>query len=370
VSPADLNGTIQNDVLKEYIARGTYIYPPAKSMRLITDIFAFASRTVPKFNTISISGYHIREAGATAVEEVGLTMANAVEYVGAAVKAGMKVDDFASRLSFFFAGHNNILEEVAKFRAARRLWARIMRDRFGAKKPQSMTLRFHTQTSGVTLTAQQAENNVVRVAFQALAAALGGTQSLHTNSWDEALSLPSPQAALMALRTQQIIASESGVADSVDPLAGSYLVESWTDRMEEQAVALMGRIDTEGGAVKAIEAKIPQRIIEESSYRYQREVEAGSRKVVGLNCYRAEARPKYDIFRVNPETAKVQGERLGRVRAGRDGGEVDAALSRLRKEARGDGNLMEPICEAVKAYASVGEISDALRGVFGGYKEV
>jgi methylmalonyl-CoA mutase N-terminal domain/subunit len=369
VSAKDLNGTIQNDVLKEYIARGTYIYPPAASMRIITDIFAYAAHNVPKFNPISISGYHIREAGATADEEVGLTLVDAIAYVGAALSAGMKVDDFASRLSFFFCSHNNILEEVAKFRAARRLWARIMKDRFGAKKPQSMTLRFHTQTGGVTLTAQQAENNVVRVAYQALAAVLGGTQSLHTNSWDEALSLPSPKAALTALRTQQIVACESGVADSIDPLAGSYLVESWTDRIEERAEALLKRIDDAGGAVRAIEQKIPQRIIEESSYRYQKEIEAQARRIVGLNCYREDERPKYDIFKVSAETAATQASCIKKVKGGRDEAAVKKALSRLQDEARGEGNLMPPIIEAVKAYASVGEISDVLRGVFGTYKE-
>jgi methylmalonyl-CoA mutase N-terminal domain/subunit len=363
-----LRGTVQNDVLKEYIARGTYIYPPAASMRLITDVFAFTAAEVPKWNPISISGYHLREAGSTAAEEIGLTLADAVAYVEAAVVAGLPIDKFAPNLSFFFSCHNNLLEEVAKFRAARRLWARLMKERFGAKDERSMMLRFHTQTSGVTLTAQQPENNVVRVAYQALAAVLGGTQSLHTNSWDEALALPSEKSALTALRTQQIAGYETGVADTIDPLAGSYLVEAWTDRLEAEARAILLKIDALGGAVAAIERRVPQRMIADSSYRYQLEVERGERVIVGVNKFQEKPKP-IEVFRVDPETEARQRERLARVKAERDPLAASQALAGLTAAARGTANLMPFILAAVRAEASVGEISDALRDVFGTYHE-
>ena len=369
--PADkLRGTIQNDVLKEYIARGTYIYPPAASMRIITDIFAHAAAFVPKWNPISISGYHLREAGATAAEELGLTMVDAVAYVEAAMKAGLDVDAFAGRLSFFFSCHNNFLEEIAKFRAARRLWARLMKERFKAKSPRSMMLRFHTQTSGVTLTAQQPENNVVRVAYQAMAAALGGTQSLHTNSWDEALALPTERAATTALRTQQVLAYETGVADTIDPLAGAYVVESWTDRLEAEAMKLIEKVDDMGGAVAAIERQIPQRMIADSSYRYQLEVEKAQRVIVGVNRFEEHEPVHIDVFQVDPETTARQARRLSEIKAGRDAARVGAALAAIDEAARGDANVVPPIVEAVRAYASVGEISDVLRRVFGEFREV
>jgi methylmalonyl-CoA mutase, N-terminal domain len=368
--PADkLRGTIQNDVLKEYIARGTYIYPPAASMRVITDIFAHAAAHIPKWNPISISGYHLREAGATAAEELGLTMVDAVAYVEAATKAGLDVDTFAGRLSFFFSCHNNFLEEIAKFRAARRIWARLMKERFGAKDPRSMMLRFHTQTSGVTLTAQQPENNVVRVAYQAMAAALGGTQSLHTNSWDEALALPTEQAATTALRTQQVLACETGVADTIDPLAGSYVVESWTDRLEAEAMKLIQKVDDMGGAVAAIERQIPQRMIADSSYRYQLEIEKARRVIVGVNGFQEHEPVHIDVFQVDPETTARQARRLAQVKADRDAARVEAALAAVDEAARGDANVVPPIVEAVRAYASVGEISDGLRRVFGEFRE-
>ena len=363
-----LRGTVQNDVLKEYIARGTYIYPPKPSMRLITDVFAFAAAEVPKWNPISISGYHLREAGATASEEIGLTLADAVAYVEAALAAGLPIDRFAPNLSFFFSCHNNLLEEVAKFRAARRLWARLMKERFGAKDERSMMLRFHTQTSGVTLTAQQPENNLIRVAFQALAAALGGTQSLHTNSWDEAHALPTEKAALLALRTQQIVGYESGVADTIDPLAGSYLVESWTDRLEAEARAIVEKIDGLGGAVAAIERRVPQQMIADSSYRYQLEIERGERVIVGLNKFQEKPKP-IEMFRLDPETEARQKERLARVKAERDGQAAARALAGLTSAARDTDNLMPYILNAVRAEASVGEISGALRDVFGTYRE-
>jgi len=364
-----LGGTVQNDILKEYVARGTYIFPPRPSMRLITDVFAWCREHLPSWNTISISGYHIREAGSTAGQEVGLTLANAIAYVGAALGVGLAVDDFAPRLSFFFASHSNFLEEVAKFRAARRLWARIMKERFGALDPRSMMLRFHTQTGGVTLTAQQPDNNVVRTALQALAAVLGGTQSLHTNSRDEALALPSDQSQQLALRTQQVIAFESGVADTVDPLGGAYYVEHLTDRVEAEAQAYIDRIDDIGGAMAAIEQGYPQREIQENAYRMQRELEAGRRVVVGVNKYVTEEPPLEGLLRVDPRVGQRQCERLRELRARRDGGRVRRLLGRIEEAARGSDNLMPLFIEAVEAHATLGEICDALRGVWGEQKE-
>jgi len=364
-----LGGTVQNDILKEYIARGTYIFPPRPSMRLITDVFAWCREHLPSWNTISISGYHIREAGSTAGQEVGLTLANAIAYVGAALGVGLAVDDFAPRLSFFFASHSNFLEEVAKFRAARRLWARIMKERFGARDPRSMMLRFHTQTGGVTLTAQQPDNNVVRTALQALAAVLGGTQSLHTNSRDEALALPSDQSQQLALRTQQVIAFESGVTDTVDPLGGAYYVEHLTDRVEAEAQAYIDRIDDIGGALAAIEQGYPQREIQENAYRMQREFEAGQRVVVGVNKYVTEELPLEGLLRVDPRVGQRQCERLRELRARRDGGRVRRLLGRIEEAARGSDNLMPLFIEAVEAHATLGEICDALRGVWGEQKE-
>jgi methylmalonyl-CoA mutase N-terminal domain/subunit len=374
VDPKQLRGTVQNDILKEYVARGTYIYPPGPSMRLITDLFRYCQEQVPRWNTISISGYHIREAGSTAVQEVAFTLANAITYVQAALDAGLAVDDFAPRLSFFFNAHNNLLEEVAKFRAARRLWARIMRERFGAQDPRSWRLRFHTQTAGSMLTAQQPENNVVRVALQALAAVLGGTQSLHTNSRDEALSLPTEEAVQIALRTQQIIAHESGVADSIDPLAGSYLIESWTDEVEQRAIAYIDKIDALGGALRAIEHGYVQREIQESAYRWQLAIEQSDRIVVGVNRYQVEgdASPGgqvgLDLLRVDPAVGERQMARLGDLRRRRDNSAVSAALSRLEAGTRSDENLMPLILEAVEAYATLGEICNVMRSVFGEYQ--
>jgi methylmalonyl-CoA mutase, N-terminal domain len=364
-----LGGTVQNDILKEYIARGTYIFPPRPSMRLITDVFAWCREHLPSWNTISISGYHIREAGSTAGQEVGLTLANAIAYVGAALGVGLAVDDFAPRLSFFFASHSNFLEEVAKFRAARRLWARIMKERFGASDPRSMMLRFHTQTGGVTLTAQQPDNNVVRTALQALAAVLGGTQSLHTNSRDEALALPSDQSQQLALRTQQVIAFESGVTDTVDPLGGAYYIEQLTDRVEAEAQAYIDRIDDIGGALAAIEQGYPQREIQENAYRMQRALEAGRRVVVGVNQYVTEEPPFEGLLRVDPRVGQRQCERLRELRARRDGGRVRQLLGRIEEAARGSENLMPLFIEAVEAHATLGEICDALRGVWGEQKE-
>ena len=369
VTPEKLAGTIQNDILKEYVARGTYIFPPQPSMRLITDTFAYCSANLPNWNTISISGYHIREAGCTAVQEVAFTLANGIAYVEAAIKAGLDVDKFAPRLSFFFNAHMDLLEEVAKFRAARRLWARIMKDRFGAKNPKSLMLRFHTQTAGCALTAQQPDNNVVRVTLQALAAVLGGTQSLHTNSRDEALALPSEDSVRIALRTQQIIAHESGVTNTVDPLAGSYYVESLTNQIEEKALEYIEKIDALGGAVKAIEQGFMQREIQESAYEYQKAVEDGERIVVGVNKFQLEEEetPK-DLLKVDPAVGKYQKEKLARLRATRDQGAVEAALQRLKATAQSDANLLPPILEAVKAYATLGEICGVLREVFGEYE--
>jgi methylmalonyl-CoA mutase N-terminal domain/subunit len=369
VPQSKLGGTVQNDILKEYVARGMYIFPPKPSMRLVTDIFEYCSQHMPQWNTISVSGYHIREAGATAVQEVAFTLANAVAYVQAAVDRGLDLDKFAGRLSFFFAAHNNLLEEVAKFRAARRLWARIMRDRFGAKNPGSWMLRFHTQTSGVSLTAQQPYNNIVRVAMQALAAVLGGTQSLHTNSFDEAYALPSEQAVTVALRTQQIIAYESGAADTVDPLAGSYYVESLTNEIEERAARYIEQIDAMGGAVAAIEKGFIQREITESAYRFQREVEAKKRIIVGVNEFAAEEEAPIKILRIDPEIEKKLGERLKQIKQQRNQEKVKEVLNKLQKTAEQENaNLMPFILEAVKEYATLGEICDTLREVFGEYK--
>jgi methylmalonyl-CoA mutase N-terminal domain/subunit len=373
VKPAALDGTIQNDILKEYVARGTYIFPPAPSMRLITDVFAWCSSNVPAWNTISISGYHIREAGATAIQEVAFTLADGIAYVEAAVRAGLAVDDFAPRLSFFFNAHNDLFEEVAKFRAARRVWARIMKERFGARSPKSQMLRFHTQTGGSTLTAQQPDNNVVRVTVQALAAVLGGTQSLHTNSRDEALALPSEDAVRIALRTQQILAFESGVAETVDPLAGSWYVESLTNSIEDGVLAYIERIDSLGGAVKAIEQGYIQQEIQDSAYAHQMDVERGERIVVGLNKFQVKEPAPKGLLRVDPSVGERQVERLRELRGRRDGARVGKALSALGEAARddpsrGDSNLMPPILEAVRSYATLGEICDVLRAVFGEHR--
>lgn len=368
VSSKELKGTIQNDILKEYVARGTYIFPPAPSMRLITDIFAFCEEHVPKWNTISISGYHIREAGSTAAQEVGFTLADGIAYVEAAIKAGLKVDEFAPRLSFFFNAHNDFFEEVAKFRAARRLWAKIMKERFGAKDPKSLALRFHTQTGGSTLTAQQPMNNVVRVALQAFAAVCGGTQSLHTNSMDEALALPSEESVTVALRTQQIIAYESGAAETIDPLAGSYYVEHLTNEIEKQAKAYIDKIDSMGGAVKAIEAGYMQREIQEAAYRYQQQVERGERIVVGVNKFTQEEEPPKNLLKVDPAVRIAQIEKIKAVKARRNQDEVAARLAELRTAAQGTANLMPPILAAVKSYATLQEICDVLRDVFGEYQ--
>ncbi|ARU63208.1 methylmalonyl-CoA mutase [Tumebacillus avium] len=368
VSSDQVSGTIQNDILKEYVARGTYIYPPEASMRLITDIFGYCAEHVPNWNTISISGYHIREAGSTAVQEVAFTLSNAIAYVEAAVKAGLDVDRFAPRLSFFFNAHNNFLEEVAKFRAARRIWSRIMKERFGAKDPKSWQLRFHTQTGGSTLTAQQPDNNIVRVTMQALAAVLGGTQSLHTNSKDEALALPTEESARIALRTQQIIAYESGVADTVDPLAGSFYIESLTDEIEAQALEYIAKIDEMGGAVKAIEQGYMQREIQNAAYQAQMAIEDGSEVVVGVNKFRLENEPKPELQKINPELERIQNERLAELRKGRDNELVDAKLAALKQAAQGTDNLMPFIVDAVKAYATLGEICNVMRDVFGEYQ--
>ncbi len=368
VTPEKLNGTIQNDILKEYVARGTYIFPPEPSMRLITDIFGYCSREVPNWNTISISGYHIREAGSTAEQEVAFTLADGIAYVEAAVRAGLDVDDFAPRLSFFFNAHNDLFEEVAKFRAARRVWARIMRERFKAKNPKSWMLRFHTQTAGSTLTAQQPDNNVVRVTLQALAAVLGGTQSLHTNSKDEALALPTEDSVRVALRTQQIIAYESGAAETADPLAGSYYVESLTNRIEDGAWGYIRKIDSLGGAVKAIENGYVQQEIQDAAYTYQMDVEAGDRVVVGLNKFQVKEPSPRGLLKVDPAVGRMQEEKLASLRGRRDSGRVQKALAALERSARGTDNLMPGILEAVRSYATLGEICDVLRKVFGEYK--
>ncbi len=360
----ELRGTIQNDILKEYSARGTYIYPPRPSMRLVTDIIAWCARNTPRWNAVSISGYHMREAGANAVQEVAFTLADGLEYVKAAVAAGLAIDSFAPQLSFFFAAHSNILEEVAKFRAARRLWARLLRERWHASD-DSCKLRFHTQTGGVTLTAQQPDNNVVRVAFQALAAVLGGTQSLHTNSRDEALALPTEESVLIALRTQQVVAHESGVADTVDPLAGSYAVEALTDEIEQRSSELIARVEAMGGATAAIESGFVQEQIADSAYRFQQELEQGRRTVVGVNKYTEGTAPRATLLKVDPELAARRADRLAQFRKQRNRDDVDRTLSELRSAAGATANLMEPILCAVRAGATVGEISDALRGIFG-----
>jgi methylmalonyl-CoA mutase N-terminal domain/subunit len=364
-----LQGTIQNDILKEYAARGTYIFPPLESMRIVTDIFAFCKDQVPRWNTISISGYHMREAGCTAVQEVAFTLADGIAYVEAAIRAGLDVDSFASRLAFFFCCHNNFIEEVAKFRAARRLWAKIMRERFKAKKDDSCMLRFHTQTAGCSLTAQQPDNNVVRVAFQALAAVLGGTQSLHTNSRDEAYALPTEDSVRIALRTQQIIAHESGVADMIDPLGGSYAVESLTDEIERKSVDYIEKIEAMGGAIKAIEAGYMQGEIGESAYQYQKEIEKKKRIIVGLNQFQIKEPPLKETLRIRPEVEQYQKEKLAKVRKERDNQRVKETLVSLKKAAQGTENIVPPVLEAVKAYATLGEISDTLREVLGEYRE-
>lgn len=368
VTSDKLSGTIQNDILKEYVARGTYIYPPKPSMRLITDIFAFCEAQVPKWNTISISGYHIREAGSTAAQEVGFTLANGMSYVKAAIDAGLNVDEFAPRLSFFFNAHNDFFEEVAKFRAARRLWARIMKEHFGATNPKSLMLRFHTQTGGSTLTAQQPMNNVVRVALQAFAAVCGGTQSLHTNSMDEALALPTENSVTVALRTQQIIANESGAAQTVDPLAGSYYVEHLTNTIEAEAKAYIDKIEGMGGSVKAIEAGYMQREIQDSAYQYQRQVESGQRIIVGVNKFTQEEEPPKNLLRVNPAVQEAQLSKLRAMKGRRNQAEVTARLAELRTAAQSTANLMPPILAAVKSYATLQEICDVLRDVFGEYQ--
>jgi methylmalonyl-CoA mutase N-terminal domain/subunit len=363
-----IGGTVQNDILKEYAARGTYIYPPKPSMRLITDLFAYCNERIPRWNTISISGYHMREAGATAVQEVAFTLANAIAYVQAALDAGLAIDDFAPRLSFFFACHMNFLEEVAKFRAARRLWGRIVQERFEANDPRSAMLRFHTQTGGATLTAQQPENNIVRTALEALAAVFGGTQSLHTNSFDEALALPTEHAVKIALRTQQIIAAESGVADTVDPLGGSYYIEYLTNEIETRAGEYIEKIDGMGGAVAAIEAGWVQAEIHEAAFHIQQGVESGDRVVVGVNKYRQEGEVPPEILKMDEDELRAQMERLVALRSSRDQGAVDAALAELREAARGTLNLLYPMKEALRAGASLGEVSDVLREEFGEYR--
>ena len=369
VDQSKLGGTVQNDVLKEYVARGMYIFPPKPSMRLVTDIFEYCSEHMPEWNTISISGYHIREAGATAVQEVAFTLANAIAYVQAAIDRGLNLDRFAGRLSFFFSAHNDFFEEIAKFRAARRLWAKIMRERFGAKNPASWMLRFHTQTSGVLLTAQQPYNNIVRATLHAIAAVLGGTQSLHTNSFDEAYALPSDQAVLVALRTQQIIAYESGVVDSVDPLAGSYYIEHLTSEIEEQATKYIEKIDSMGGAVNAIEKGFMQREITESAYHYQKEVESKKRIVVGVNEFLTEEKVPIKVLQINPEIEKKLVERLHQIKSQRNQAKVNEALNNLRKASETENeNLMPSVLHAVKEYATLGEICGVLREVFGEYK--
>lgn len=369
VSSDKLGGTIQNDILKEYIARGTYIYPPQSSMRIITDIFSFCKDHVPKWNTISISGYHIREAGSSAVQEVAFTLANGLAYVKAAVDAGLKVDDFAPRLSFFFNSHNYFFEEVAKFRAARRLWAKLMKDRFKASDKSSQ-LRFHTQTAGCSLTAQQIDNNIVRVAYQAMSAVLGGTQSLHTNARDEALALPTDHSARVALRTQQVLAYETGVTDTIDPLAGSYYVESLTDRIEKEALDYIEKIDAMGGAVKAVENGFQQMSIQQSAFEYQRDIEQNNLIVVGVNKFQAkDDRLSENLMKVNPELEIQQVARLKKIKETRDNLAVKNALDKLTLAAKGNENLMPIILNAVKCYTSLGEISNTLKGVFGMYKE-
>jgi methylmalonyl-CoA mutase, N-terminal domain len=368
VSGDRLNGTIQNDVLKEYIARGTYIFPPKPSLRLVADTFAYCGKEIPRWNTISISGYHMAEAGATPVQEIAFTLANGVEYVRAALAAGLAVDDFAPRLSFFFVARTTLLEEVAKFRAARRLWARLMRDEFGAKDPKSWMLRFHTQTAGVQLTAQQPEVNLVRVAVQGLGAVLGGTQSLHTNSYDEAIALPTEKAARLALRTQQVLAYETDLTATVDPFAGSYVIEAMTDEVEAAANELLQRVFDHGSAVAAIEAGFQKREIEASAYRIAQEIDSGERVVVGVNRFVLDEEEPYHPLRVDPAIEAEQAARLGQLRASRDNGAVEAALSRLREAAAGTGNVLYPLKDALRLRATVGETCHALHGVWGRYQ--
>jgi methylmalonyl-CoA mutase, N-terminal domain len=370
VADSAVSGTVQNDILKEYVARGTYVYPPRPSLRIVTDIFAFCERALPNWNTISISGYHIREAGATAIQEVAFTFANAIAYVEAARQAGLDVNQLGQRLSFFFNAHNDFLEEVAKFRAARRLWARIMRDRFGARNPRAQQLRFHTQTAGSTLTAQQPDNNIVRVAIQALSAVLGGTQSLHCNGRDEALALPTEESARIALRTQQIIASESGVANTVDPVGGAWAVEEQTTRIEEGARALIQRIDDAGGTLAAIEQGLIQREIQESAYRAQQAIESGAAIVVGVNKLATDSRASIDVLRIDPEIEARQIDRVRSVRASRRESEWRSAIEAVSAAARGGDNLVPVIIRAAEARATVGEIADAMRRVFGEHREI
>jgi methylmalonyl-CoA mutase N-terminal domain/subunit len=370
VAPAKLSGTIQNDILKEYVARGTYIYPPRASLRIVTDLFAYCARELPNWNTISISGYHIREAGSTAVQEVAFTLAHAAAYVQSAIAAGLDVNQFGQRISFFFNAHNNFLEEIAKYRAARRLWARMMRDRFGATHPRAQQLRFHTQTAGSTLAAQQPDNNIVRVAIQAMAAVLGGTQSLHCNGRDEALSLPSEESAQIALRTQQIIAAETGVANTVDPVGGSFAIEKLTDDIEREAQELLDRIERLGGTLAAIEAGFIQREIQESAYRAQIAIESGQDVVVGVNRYADASRPSpRELFQIDPEVERRQCGRVRAVRAGRDAQAWRQSLDTVIAAARDGRNLVPLIVEAVEARATVGEISDAMRSVFGEFED-
>ena len=368
VEAKDVNGTTQNDILKEYLARGTYIYPPAPSMKITTDMFAYCAKELPRWNTISISGYHIREAGSTAVQELAFTLSNAVAYVEAAVEVGLDVDEFGPRLSFFFNAHNDLFQEVAKYRAARRMWAKIMKERFGAEDEKSLRLRFHTQTAGSSLTAQQAENNIVRTTVQALSAVLGGTQSLHTNAFDEALALPTEKSARIALRTQQILANEGGLTETADPLAGSYYVESLTDAVEEEAWEYIRRIDEMGGSVKAIEKRFMQREIEEAAYRYQREVEKEERIIVGLNRYAADEDPEMELHSVDESILERQAERLKELKESRDNGAVERSLSDISKAAERSENLLYPMKEALGNLATLGEVSDALREVFGQYR--
>jgi len=368
IDPKVLRGTIQNDILKEYTARGTYIFPPKPSMRLITDVFEYCSKNLPKWNTISISGYHIREAGSTAVQEVAFTLADGIAYVEAAIGKGLKVDDFAPRLAFFFNAHNDLFEEIAKLRAARRLWASIMKNRFRAENPKSCMLRFHTQTAGCSLTAQQPENNVVRVTIQALAAVCGGTQSLHTNSMDEALALPTEDAVRTALRTQQIIACESGAANSIDPFAGSYFLEALTNRIEEEARNYIQKIDDLGGMLAAVEKGYIQKEIHESAYVYQKQIESGERLIVGVNCFKTEEKVPVKILKVSHEIEKKQAKRLKKLKIERDNIKVNEALENLRKVAQGNENTMPAILSTVKSYATLGEICDVFREIFGEYK--
>ena len=368
-APADrIRGTVQNDILKEYIARGTYIYPPAESMRLVTDLFAYCAAELPNWNTISISGYHIREAGSTAAEELAFTLANGIAYVEAAIDAGLDVDAFGPRLSFFWNGHQNFFEEVAKYRAARRMWAGIMRERFGATDPRAMAMRFHTQTAGSSLTAQQPEGNIVRTALEALSAVLGGTQSLHTNGFDEALGLPTEASARLALRTQQIIAHETGVVDTVDPLAGSWFVESLTDELERAAASILSEVDDAGGAVAAIEVGLPQRRIEDSAYLAAKRLEAGEDVIVGVNRYQLDVDDPIPVAEVDPASERDQVGRLAALRAERDQAAVERLLEDVRRVARGDGNLLPPMKAALAAEATLGEVSDVLRDVFGTYR--